>query len=244
MALLLKEEFIHMMKKVIALNTLSNHQILQFARPNMYMMRMREILNTVIVAPSDGTVVSVGLKKDYILSAQDYSARPAVTIVNTKTIKFTGLVDEIDILKVKKGEKATLTIDAVPGKVFTGKVKFISPYGTKVGNVVKFAVTIELDPTDVELRGGLSTSADIVVYAAKNALLIPVLALSSGPDGHTVNVVKPDGQVETRKITIGKQNFTYVEVLSGVSEGEKLQAANNKPTSLRTGFGGPPPGGR
>ena len=99
-------------------------------------------MNTVIIAPSDGTVVSVDLKKDYVTSAQDYSSRTAVKLVDTKSIKFTGLVDEIDIMKVKAGQKASITVDAVPDKTFTGTVKFISPYGTKDtgSNVIKFAL--------------------------------------------------------------------------------------------------------
>src|SRR4030042_3817953 len=112
-------------------------------------------MNTVIVPPSDGTVVAVQLKKGYPLSAQDYSSRTAIQLVDTRTVKFTGNVDEIDIVKVKAGQKARIILDAVPGKTFTGTVSFISPFGTKQGQVIRFPTTILLDPSDVELRGGL-----------------------------------------------------------------------------------------
>jgi len=202
---------------------------------------IQDIKNTVIIAPSDGTVVSLGLKKDYILSAQDYSSKVAVELVDTKSIKFTGQVDEIDILKVQKGQIANITVDAVPDTVFKGKVKFISPYGVKDGQVVKFDITIELDPTDTELRGGLSASADIQVYKASNVLLVPVSALSPTVQGYTVTVINSAGQPEVRQVEIGQQNFQYAEVLSGLKEGDKVLPAVQKPSSLSTGFG-PPPG--
>jgi HlyD family secretion protein len=183
----------------------------------------QDIMNTVIIAPSDGTVVSVNLKKDYVLSAQDYSSRSAITLVDTTDVRFTGMVDEIDIMKVQKGQKANITVDAIPDKVFTGAVKFISPFGTQSGQVIKFAVTIELDPTDVELRGSLTATADINTYSAKNVLLIPTTAIITTPMGSMVTVInEATGQTEPRRITLGKQSFQYAEVLEGLKEGEKI----------------------
>jgi multidrug efflux pump subunit AcrA (membrane-fusion protein) len=218
---------------------------LQSAEIGLYEAK-QGIMNTVIIAPSDGTVVSVDLKKSSVLSAQDYSSKTAVKLVDTKSVKFTGIVDEIDILKVKVGQKANVTVDAVPDKVFTGTVKFISPYGTEEGNVVKFALTIELDPFDVELRGGLSATADISVYSAKNVLLVPVSMVVTTPLGSIVTVMNEfTGQPEPRKVTLGEGNFQYVEVLLGLKEGEKILA----PSSIPTGNMGspsqgmpPPPG--
>ena len=176
---------------------------LQSAEIALYKAR-QDIMKTVIIAPSDGRVVSVDLKKSYVLSAQDYSSRTAVKLVDTKTIKFTGLVDEIDVLKVKPGQKARITVDAVPDKVFTGKVKFISPFGTQSGSVIKFAITITMEPSDIQLPGGLSATADINVYSAKNALLIPVSVITTTPEGPMVAVInEATGQVVRRLITLG-----------------------------------------
>ncbi|MCJ7653960.1 MAG: efflux RND transporter periplasmic adaptor subunit [Dehalococcoidia bacterium] len=200
----------------------------------------QDIMNTVIIAPSDGTVVSVDLKKSSVLSAQDYSSKTAVKLVDTKSIKFTGLVDEIDILKVKVGQKAIISVDAVPDRTFTGTVKFISPYGTEEGNVVKFALTIELDPYDVELRGGLSATADISVYSAKDVLLVPVSMVTTMPFGSIVTVVNEStGQAEPRRVVLGEKSLQYVEVLSGLEEGDKIQAPSLSPMG---NTGGPPEG--
>ena len=109
-------------------------------------------------------------------------------------------------------------MDAVPDKKFTGTVTFISPYGTKDAstNVVKFAVTIKLDPTDVELKGGLTATADINIYNVQNVLLVPVSAVTTTPEGSFVTVMNgAKGQPEKRQVRLGRQNFQFAEVLSG-----------------------------
>jgi RND family efflux transporter MFP subunit len=202
---------------------------LQNAQISLYNAK-QNIMNTVIIAPADGTIVAVNLKKSSVLSAQTYSSTTAIQLFDTNSIRFEGLVDEIDIMKVQKGQKASITIDAIPNKVLTGSVKFISPFGTQSGNVIKFAVTVELDPTDVELRGGLSATADISVYNAKNVLLVPVSVIVETHQGPVVAVVNPaTGQPEYRPVTLGQQNFQYAEVLSGLKEGDKVTVIGTPP---------------
>jgi multidrug efflux pump subunit AcrA (membrane-fusion protein) len=207
-----------------------------------------DFLKTVILAPFDGTVVSVGVKKNDVLSQIDYASKTAVQLVDTSQIKFQGNVDEIDILKIKTGQKATISVDAVPNKTFTGTVSFISPYGTPdTNNVVKFPVTILLDPTDVELKGGLTATADIAITAVENALLVPLTAVTTTSEGSFVNVINMDtGQPEKRQITLGSQNLQHAEVLSGLKEGDKVvveEKAIKAPviTGFPTGRGGSPP---
>jgi multidrug efflux pump subunit AcrA (membrane-fusion protein) len=206
-------------------------------------------LKTAILAPFDGTVVSVGVKKNDVLSAIDYSSRTAVQLVDTSQIKFQGLVDEIDILKIKTGQKAMISVDAVPNKTFTGTVSFISPYGTTdTNNVVKFPVTIKLDPTDVALKGSLTATADISIYSVENVLLVPLSAVTTTSEGTFVTIVnEATGQQEKRQVTIGNKNLQFAEVLSGLKEGDKV-IVEEKVTGapVVTGFptrpsGGPPP---
>jgi hypothetical protein len=72
---------------------------LQSAEIALYKAK-QEIMKTAIIAPSGGTVVSVDLKKSSVLSAQDYSSKTAIKLVDTSSIRFEGLVDEIDIMKL------------------------------------------------------------------------------------------------------------------------------------------------
>jgi HlyD family secretion protein len=202
----------------------------------------QEIMKTAIIAPSDGSVVSVDLKKSYVLSAQDYSSKTAVKLVDTNTIRFKGTVDEIDIIKVKPNQRVNITVDAVPDRTFTGTVQFISPYGTAVGKVIKFTVLVEMDPVDIQLRGGLRATAEIMTSSVQNVLLVPVSYIVSTPGGSMVMLVNgKTGQAEPKPITIGLQNFQYAEVTSGLSEGDKIQVPGKgsftPPTGPRTTSG-------
>ena len=198
------------------------------------------LLNSIIIAPVDGIVVSVGIKANDQLSAQNYSSVTAFLVVDTSDIEFKGLVDEIDISKVKTGQKVNISVDAVPNKTFTGVVSFISPYGTTVSNVVKYNVTILLDPTDVALKGGLSATADIAIDTLKNVLLVPISALNTTAAGSTVTVLDPKtGVSEVRKVTVGSQNLQYAEIKSGLNEGDQLSITLKSSAPVITSLPGP-----
>jgi len=148
-----------------------------------------------------------------------------VHLVDTKTIKMIGTVDEVDISGIKVGQQATISVDAFPGRTVTGKVSFISPFGNLTAGEVDFPVEIYLDPTEgLQLKGTLTATAEIVTGYRDNVLMVPNRALR-GPAGNlTATVVlDPDkGITEKRSVTIGLQNKTSTEIVSGLKEGEKV----------------------
>jgi multidrug efflux pump subunit AcrA (membrane-fusion protein) len=198
------------------------------------------LLNSIIITPVDGIVVSVGIKDNDQLSSQTYSSVTAFLVVDTSDIEFKGLVDEIDISKVKTGQKVNISVDAVPNKTFTGVVSFISPYGNTVSNVVKYNVTILLDPTDVALKGGLSATADIAVDSLKDVLLVPISALNTTAAGSTVTLVDPNtGATSVKKVTLGIQNLQYAQVTSGLKEGDQIIITLKSSSPVITGLPSP-----
>ena len=206
-------------------------------------------LNTFIWAPIDGTVVSVGVKEKDILSSKNNTSTNAIVLVNTRHIEFWGSVDEIDIMKIKVGQKATVSVDAVPDKKFTGIVTFISPKGTQDANkVVKYSIRIKLDPTDVSLKGKLTATADIGIATVEKALLIPLSAVTTTGTVSTVTIITGEkGLTEKREVTLGIQNQQYVQVIKGLADGDKVivvDKASGAPVSTTMGPPpGPPPGG-
>ncbi len=188
----------------------------------------QQIMNTVILAPANGVITSVNLKIDAVLSAIDFSSRPALQLVDTSDIEFDGLIDEIDIMKVQKGQKANITVDAVPGKTFVGTITFISPYSdTSSTTVVKFDVKILLDAPAPELKGGMSATADILYYSNPSALLLPVPAISyNNTQPYVALVDNTTGKPVYREVNLGQENFQYAEVLSGLQVGDKVLPAS------------------
>lgn len=183
-----------------------------------------ELMKTEILAPFDGTVVDIGVKENDQLSAFDYSSKTAVHLVDISTVEMDGVVDEVDIYKVKVGQEAVITVDALPNAELKGKVTFISPFGTQTAGVVEFPVKISLEPAEVELKGGLTATADIIVEKHEDVLLVPNRSIKGSPGDYWVEVVIDEEKVTTEKrpVVLGAQNDQFSEVISGLSEGEKI----------------------
>ena len=186
----------------------------------------QELLKTEIIAPFDGTIVAVDVKVNDQLSQFDYSSKTAVYLVDTKTIRMTGIIDEIDITKVQVGQQALLTVDALPGQKLKGSVRFVSPFGTLQSGVVNFPVEIYLDKDEnVEmLRGGLTATADIITGQRENVLQAPNRAIKGLAGDFWVDVVTNPATASTEKrpIKTGLQNKKSTEIISGLKEGEKV----------------------
>lgn len=184
----------------------------------------QELLKTEVIAPFDGTVVAVDVKVNDQLSQFDYSSKTAVHLVDTKTIRMTGIIDEIDITKVEVGQQAILTIDALPGQSLNGHVTFVSPFGTLTAGVVNFPVEIYIDRSEntTDLRGGLTATADIVIGKHENVLQVPNRAVKGLSGNYWVDVVTnaATASTERRPVKIGIQNKRNTEIISGLNEGE------------------------
>ncbi len=186
----------------------------------------QELLQTEIIAPFDGTIVAVDVKVNDQLSQFDYSSKTAVYLVDTKTIRMTGIIDEIDITRVAVGQDAILTVDALPGQKLNGSVRFVSPFGTLQAGVVNFPVEIYLDKSEnVDLlRGGLTATADIITGKRDNVLMVPNRAIKGLAGDFWVDVVTnaSTATTEKRPVKTGLQNKKSTEIISGLKEGEQV----------------------
>ena len=186
----------------------------------------QELLKTEIVAPFDGTVVAVDVKTNDQLSQFDYSSKPAVYLVDTKTIRMKGIIDEIDITKVSVGQQAIIRVDAVPGRDLKGSVRFVSPFGALQSGVVNFPVEIYMDRDEDTsgLRGGLTATADIITGLRTDVLQVPNRAIKGLAGDYWVDVVIDASTAATAKRTVktGVQNKRNTEIISGLQEGENV----------------------
>ncbi len=142
-------------------------------------------------------------------------------MIDPSEIKLSGVIDEIDVPKVKLGQEAVITLDALPDKEVKGRVTFISPASTVQTGVVFYETTIALENPDEELKDGMSASAEIVIEQHDDVLLIPNRAIQGSLEKPWVQVVT-NGQIEERQISMGLNDGMYTEVLSGLEEGEEV----------------------
>ncbi|MBW1814811.1 MAG: efflux RND transporter periplasmic adaptor subunit [Deltaproteobacteria bacterium] len=131
-----------------------------------------ELEKTVIVAPFDGIIATVDAKPGDMISAANYATRTIFKLVDTSRMELTARVDELDVVKVKTGQKVMISVDAMPETKLEGRVTFISPVAREPGIVLfedddeekEYEVKIYFDiPGNSPIRAGMSATAEIIV---------------------------------------------------------------------------------
>ncbi len=190
-----------------------------------------------ITSTIDGTVIEknydVGDTLDTSNASTTGIAYPAV-IYDMSALTFDISVNELDINKIQVGQKVEITADAVEGETFTGVVDKVNINGTTTNGSTNYPVTVLVDGTPEELKPGMNVSAKIIVEDAGSVLCVPVEAVSRGADGTSLvkvagegaldengNLVAPS-KLEDRVVTLGRSDDTYIEILSGLEDGETV----------------------
>ena len=190
-----------------------------------------------ITAPISGTVIEKNFKAG---DKVDGAASGTLAVIyDLSYLKLEMAVDELDIGKVAVGQKVEITADALEGQTFTGVVDTISISGTTVGGATSYPVTIILEDYG-DLRPGMNVSATIIGEEIPDALCIPVDAVGRG---NTVTVPGPGAmnedntavaditKLETREVTLGRNDDVYIEVTGGLEEGD-IVLIENQASSL------------
>ena len=139
-------------------------------------------------------------------------------------------VDEADVVKLRAGQKVTVTGNAFRGLKLEGAVTHVSSQADPASRgIPKFDVTVTLDPVGPEeaarLRSGMSARLRIVTYDNPKALTVPIDAIESRGGAHRVKVVDPaTGEIEDRKVEIGPTSRDSVEIRAGLEPGETILA--------------------
>jgi HlyD family secretion protein len=213
------------------------------------------------VAPIDGlvTYLPVRVGETVVPGVQNSSASTIMTIADMSIVTSEVKVDETDIVNVKVGQPAEITVDAIPNKTFTGHVIEIgntailrstglaaSTSTTSSQEAKDFKVVVAMDNPPDEIRPGLSCTSKITTATRKNALAIPIQALTTRTKGDLIPdkdkpvnpspavvkankeefqgvfVIGPNSKAEFRKLETGITGATDIEVTSGLKEGDEI----------------------
>jgi membrane fusion protein, multidrug efflux system len=165
---------------------------------------------------------------DGVVSERDVNEGEAVsigqkllTIVNSKVLTLTGQTTVQAASQVRVGLPVTFTLDAYPGREFTGKIARVDPVADPATRRV--GVTMELPNPGGELIGGQFVTGTILTGAAEKGLLVPEIAVRGPSSAPFVRVVEGD-HVARRAVSLGTQPIesNYVEIASGLREGDRV----------------------
>ena len=155
-------------------------------------------------------------------------------------------VSELDIGSVRPGQEVTITAEALPGQTFTGVVEKVSVNGATTDGFTTYPVTILLTEYG-DLNPGMNVSADIIVERSENVLCVPaqavnsdgtVLAAGEGALAEDGMTIADPSKVEARAVSLGQGDREYVEITSGLEEGETVLLPVQSDGALAAGTAG------
>lgn len=154
-----------------------------------------------------------------------WSGQPIIDMPDLKTIRAEAFVPEVDIGKIKLDQRAEITIDAFPGKTYTGKVKkmdtLVRQKAWDIQNKI-LSVEVELDQLDTNLmRPAMGIKTKIETGALTNCLFIPLKAVKTTEAGTLVKVRTQTGWRE-QAVRLGEANATDVVILEGLKAGDQV----------------------
>lgn len=201
-------------------------------KENALLDAKQNLANYYVYAPFAGTVAKLNIIKGDSASAGTAVAT-IITAQKTAEISF----NEVDIAKIKIGQKATLTFDAIPDLAMTGQVVQIDSIGTVSQGVVNYNVKVAMDTQDERIKSGMSVSASIILDTRINVLVVPGTAVKGQAGAKYVEVLEEKDitsvgsgseayysvTAPTKKtVVIGESSDSETEIISGLSEGDKV----------------------
>lgn len=178
---------------------------------------------TVITAPFSGVIAHISgeLGEFTTPSPPGIPTPPTIDLIDDTCLYVTAPMDEVDAPKIKIGQEARITLDAMPEKIFPGKIRRIAPYVTEIEKQAR-TVDIEVDfqqiPADT-LLVGYSADVEVVLERKDNVLRIPTQAIRQN---NKIWAVDAENRLTEQQLETGLSNWSFTEIRSGLKEGNQV----------------------
>jgi multidrug efflux pump subunit AcrA (membrane-fusion protein) len=156
------------------------------------------------------------------------SSSGLVEIVNTSKMTMTVAFSESDISKIKVGQAATVTLEALTGVELAAHVSSVSTLGTTSSSVVSYDATLSLDQRDSKVKPGMSASASVITGQAQGVTL-PNSAVAGTGSLSTVNQLH-NGKTSSTRVVVGLRGDSRTQVVSGLSAGDQVVVTTTLPS--------------
>jgi HlyD family secretion protein/macrolide-specific efflux system membrane fusion protein len=186
---------------------------------------------TQIDSPLDGTVIEKGIQPGEVVTPgvqATFEGKALLTVADLSTLLVKADLNQIDVAKVRLGQKVTLTLDALPGKTYDALVTKVAPASTtpKGKDVDVFPVEATLVKADGDIKPGMTADVRIHIETRAAVLSLPIEAVVKETGKSFVTRVgkRPDGTQRTDKteVKVGARNDREIEISDGIKEGEQI----------------------
>ncbi|MBF0107311.1 MAG: efflux RND transporter periplasmic adaptor subunit [Deltaproteobacteria bacterium] len=181
---------------------------------------------TPLLAPIDGEVIVRAVEP-----GQTVLANEAIIVLSDRLI-IKAQVDEVDIGKIRLGQKAIVGLDAYPDIKVDSVVSHISYESKILNNVTIYEVDLLPKSITEAFKSGMSATIDVIEQSRDNILLIPIEAVAEKNNDPTVLILNKKNQKVRQKITLGIADDKNIEVLSGITANDTIVIEKNDFISL------------
>lgn len=188
------------------------------AQGNLILLKTR-LDNANILSPLNGVVI----RRHVQAGAFSKAGAAIFTVADVSTLLAKAVVGEAQIAELTLGKSVNVKVDALKGQEFKGRVTRLSPAASVPTRT--FTAEVSIPNPGEQIKVGMFANADIVGQERKNVLTVPESALVMREDQKTVFVVAEENRVVQKVLKLGDAAGGYVEVLSGVKEGERIIVA-------------------
>jgi|GEM_PF-368442 len=192
-----------------------------------YEIALTNLGKTILKAPVNGVITQINYKRGEVLGSLDIAEGKSGSFgkMLSKDLLLQADIPESDIAKIKLGQTAKVTFDALDsGEFFEAKVVEIEPAATIIQGVVYYRTKLKLDSVDPRIKPGMSADVDIQISQKDSVLLVPSVAVKQENGKNWVEILKEDGKTVLVEIKTGiKGDEGLVEVVSGdLKEGDEI----------------------
>ena len=209
---------------------------------------LANLAGATMTAPAAGTIVAIASEVGEPIGTTAVGTQGTsgfIILAALDDFVVTADFAEGDVVGIAVGQKVSLEFDALPDETRVGEVTHVAPFGVvdpSGSSLTTYEVTISLPNAPEGLRAGMTAQASITTEERLGVVAAPVTALVPTDDGFIVRVQGEDGTITNVDVEVGIRGGYYVEILSGLSEGDRVVTGSDgelPPTD--TGFGGGPP---
>lgn len=197
-----------------------------------YQKAQDNLAKCTIRSPLDGvvTVVNAKVGETAVMGTMNFAGTVILAVSDLSQIITEVMVDEVDLPRLSLGQPAEVTVDALGGRKYEGKVMEIgasaqaSQSGTQ-SNIRQFKVKVALTAPDTDLKPGITTRVKLIAKKQAKVLKVPIGCIrTEEKEGNQIFFVLTvkNGKVEKKVITVGLSDDLDTEVKSGLKEGEEV----------------------
>jgi len=190
--------------------------------------------DTVVTAPVAGTLRNLDGVVGTLVSASPATGQlspvPVAIISTGQALTVKAAVNEVDINKIKVGDKATITFDAILDKTFTGKVIQADEYGTNVAGVINYNIFASVDDGTELIKPGMTANLSIDTNTHENVLTVVNAAIRPYNGAKAIQTLDKNGKPVYITVTTGIKGADRTELLTGATQGEKVLIGGPAPT--------------